>query len=220
MVAFLAPGLIGGRAYLAPGAPPAVLPTADTVLPTFTGTLAYTATSSSITVSWTGTTSADNVAVARREYRIGGTGPYTAATAAEEAAKSHTLTGLDSNSTYQVDVRCVDTSGNVSSPLTIAAKTDAPAAGGGGDNYVRVQLGTRENGLHLNLATVHWALMSQLLPSVFGAPVAKGIKSMTAGSALLEIRVAAAAVPVGWYMLALSDPDGTTTVMSRVQVTR
>lgn len=194
-------------------------PVVDGTPPTFAGALAYTATSSSITVSWAGTTSADNVAVARREYRIGGAGSYTAATAAEETAKAHTFAGIDSNSTYQVDVRCVDTSGNVSASLTIAAKTDAPAAGGGTDNYIRVKLGTRKGELHLNLAVVHWSVFAQLLPSGFNAPVAKGIKVMTPGSPLLEIRVPAATVPVGWYMLALSDPDGLTTILSRVQVT-
>lgn len=194
-------------------------PVADTTVPSFTGTLSYTATSSSITVSWSGTTSADNVAVARREYRIGGAGAYMAATAAEDAAKAHTFAGLDSNSTYQVDVRCVDTSGNVSAPLTIAAKTAEPAAGGGTDNYIRIKLGTRKGELHLNLAVVHWSVFAQLLPSGFNAPVAKGTKVMTPGSPLLEIRVPAATVPVGWYMLALSDPDGLTTILSRVQVT-
>lgn len=196
----------------------AAIPVADTTKPTFTGDLTYTATSSSITVSWAGTTSADNIVVARREYRIGGSGAYTRAIAAEETAKAHTFENLDPSTAYQIDMRCVDTSENVSEPLTIGATTAAPTAGGGTTNYVRCKLAARPGAPHRNLATIHWSLFRQLLPSAFGAPAAKGTRSMVQGSDLLEIPVPAATVPAGWYMLILTDPDGTTTLASPIQV--
>lgn len=99
---------------------------ADTTRPTFTGALSATSTLDSITVDWSGTTSADNVAVARREYSING-GAYVSASAAEETAKSHVFSGLTSSTVYRIDVRCVDTSGNTSDPLTITITTGAIA---------------------------------------------------------------------------------------------
>ena len=103
---------------------PAGIPTAapDTTAPTFIGALTATVATSSITVDWSGATSADNVAVARREYRIGA-GTYTAASSAEEAAKAHTFTGLAAATEFVIDVRCVDTSGNASAPLSITFAT-------------------------------------------------------------------------------------------------
>lgn len=98
----------------------------DTTLPTFQGNLAASVTVDSITVSWATTASADNVAVARHEYRIGGAGPYVAASAAEEAGKSHTFSSLAGDTPYRVDVRCVDTSGNASAPLSLDARTIGP----------------------------------------------------------------------------------------------
>lgn len=100
-------------------------PAPDGIAPTFDGALAYVATTTTITVDWSGTTSADNVAVAGREYRIGGSGAYTAATSFEETSSSHAFAGLAVDTEYQIDVRCVDTSGNVSAPLTISATTNA-----------------------------------------------------------------------------------------------
>jgi hypothetical protein len=222
MTAFLHPADIGGRAYLAPAEVPAseTPPAPDSTKPSFDGSLSYTKTSASITVDWSATTSTDNVGVARREYRLGGAGAYTAATSAEETSKSHTFAGLQASTPYQVEVRCVDTSGNASDPLIIGVTTN-PASGGEGapgTNFIRGTLATRAGVLHVNLATLSWSLFAQLLPANFGAPAAKGTYTMPAGSAEMKIAVPAATVPAGWYMLALSDPDGTTTVLSRVLV--
>ena len=222
MVAFLHPADIAGRAYLAPAdvsvseAPS----TPDGTRPAFDGSLSYTKTSASITVDWSATTSTDDVGVARREYRLGGAGAYTAATSAEETSKSHTFAGLQASTSYVIEVRCVDTSGNVSDPLIIGVTTN-PASGGEGTpgtNFIRGTLATRAGILHANLATLSWSLFAQLLPGNFAAPVAKGAHAMTLGSADLKIAVSAATVPAGWYMLAISDQDGTTTVLSRVLV--
>lgn len=101
-------------------------PPSDTSVPTFTGSLTYSVTNTSITIDWSGTTSADNVAVARHEYRIGGSGAYTPASAGEEVSKKHTFPGLPTGTAYQVDLRCVDTSENVSPPLTVTASTSIP----------------------------------------------------------------------------------------------
>jgi hypothetical protein len=221
MTAFLHPADIGGRAYLAPAEVPSAPPvSSDTTSPSFTGELSYTATVNSLTVDWSGAISMDNVDVARREYRIGGVGAFTAATSAEESSKKHTFPGLDASTPYVIDVRCVDTSGNVSAALTIGAMTAAASGGdtGGATNYIRGTLATRAGVLHVNLASLSWSLFSQLLPANFGAPVAKGTHAMTAGSPALKIAVSSASVPAGWYMLAISDPDGTTTILSRVLV--
>lgn len=105
----------------------------------------------------------------------------------------------------------------IGSAGTVAA---APGDGGSGsgDNYIRCTLATHAGQLQLNLATLDWALFAQLSPAAFAAPVAKGTHRMTAGSAELVIAVAAASIPKGWYMLALSDGDRTTTVLCPVQV--
>lgn len=221
MANYLAPAIVGGRAYLAPKVPPTFVgtPLPDGVPPTFAGVLAHTKTSSTITVDWSGVISSDNVAVARCEYRLGGSGAYIAASSAEEASKQRTFAGLAPGTAYQIELRCVDTSNNVSQPLTIVVTTSAaPPVGGGGTNYIRGTLSTRAGVLHLNLASLSWSLFAQLLPGNFAAPVAKGTHAMTAGSAELKIGVSATAAPAGWYMLAVSDLDGTTTVLSRVLV--
>lgn len=157
--------------------------------------------------------------MARREYRIGGSGAYTPASAGEEASKQHTFTGLAPSTVYQLEVRCVDTSNNVSQPLVAVVTTSAAApAGGSGWNYIRYELVTNGHLPHLYLATVEWALFAQLSPRNFGTPIAQGSHAMDAGSALLEIAVPAATVPAGWYFLVLSDPDGTTTLACPVLV--
>jgi len=217
---YFAPNKIGGRSYFAPNQPPAaVVAQPDGIPPSFAGTLKYTKTSASITLDWSNTTSGDNVAVARREYRIGGSGAYTPASTAEETTKQHTFTGLASSTVYQLEVRCVDTSGNVSQPLVLVVTTSAaPPAGGGEWNYIRYELVTNGHVPHLYLATVEWALFAQLSPRNFGPPIAQGGHAMDAGSALLEIEVPAASVPPGWYFLVLSDADGTTTLACPVLV--
>jgi hypothetical protein len=207
-------------AYIAPSPSGVVLPQPDGISPSFEGSLTYTKTSSSITVDWSATTSTDNVGVARREYRLGGAGAYTAATSSEEISQSHTFPGLQASTPYVIEVRCVDTSGNASEPLVIGVTTNPSSGGEGvpGTNFIRGTLATRAGVLHVNLATLSWSLFAQLLPANFGAPAAKGTYTMPAGSAEMKIAVSAASVPAGWYMLALSDPDGTTTVLSRVLV--
>jgi hypothetical protein len=120
-----APNASGPNAYLGPAGGAVVTPQPDSIKPTIDGTLAYTKSASSITIDWSATTSSDNVGVARREYRIGGSGAYTPATSGEEASKSHAFTGLAASTLHQIDLRCVDTSGNVSDPLTISVQTDA-----------------------------------------------------------------------------------------------
>jgi hypothetical protein len=195
------------------------VPLPDGVAPSFSGLLAHTKTSSSITVDWSGTTSADNVAVARREYRIGGSGPYSPASSAEEVSKRHTFTSLASSTPFKIEMRCVDTNENVSMPLTIIVTTSAaPAPGGDGFNHIRYELVTKGEVPHLSLATLDWSLFGQLSPRNFGAPVAQGTHTMVAGSPLLDIAVTAAAVPTGWYFLVLSDADGTTTLACPVLV--
>lgn len=221
MAAYLAPAAIGGRAYLAPALPPAinVTPQPDGIAPTFSGALAYTKTPSSITVDWSGATSSDNVAVARREYRIGGSGPYAPASSAEETSKRHTFPGLASSTPYKIEVRCVDTNENVSMPLTVVVTTSAaPAPGGDGYNHIRHDLVSAGDVPHLNLATLDWSLFAQLRVKDLSAPIAQGTHTMTAGSPLLDIAVAAATVPAGWYFFVLSDADGTTTVACPVLV--
>lgn len=191
----------------------------DTVPPTFTGTLSASKTSSSITIDWSGTISSDNVAVARREYRIGGSGAYTPASVQEESSKQHTFIGLAASTVYPVEVRCVDTSSNVSQALAIGVMTNAASTPSGpGWNYIRLALVNRALVPYKNLSTVEWALFAQLSPKNYTAPVAQGVHQMPTGSALLEIAVAASVVPAGWYSLVISDPDGTTTVVSRVLV--
>ncbi len=109
----------------------------DSQAPTFTGTLGESHTYNLITVNWLTTTSSDNVAVARREYRING-GAYTAASNSNELTKSHAFAGLTPDTDYSIDVRCVDTSGNVSAPLSITVTTDAApvfARAPSGDGY-------------------------------------------------------------------------------------
>jgi chitodextrinase len=194
---------------------------ADTIPPNFTGTLSVAKTSSSITVDWSGTTSSDNTAVARREYRIGGSGTYTPASSQEESGKQHTFTGLAPSTVYQVEVRCVDTSGNASQALAIGVATSAaPAPGGDGWSHIRLPLVSRGLVPHKNLGIVEWALFAQLSPKDFRAPVAQGVHQMPAGSPLLDIAVPADAVPAGWYSFVMSDPDGTTTAATRVLVSR
>jgi hypothetical protein len=195
------------------------VPLPDGLAPSINGVLAHTKTSSSVTVDWSGTTSSDNVAVARREYRIGGSGAYTAASAGEETSKKHTFAGLAPSTVYPIEVRCVDTSDNVSQPLTIVVTTSAaPPAGGNGTNYIRCTLATHDGVLHVSLAVLRWALFAQLSPAAFGAPVAQGTHTMPAGSAQLEIAVLAVEVPAGWYMLVLADEDGTTAVACPILV--
>jgi len=196
-----------------------VVPQPDGTPPTFTGTLTHTKTSSSITVDWSGAASGDNVAVARREYRIGGSGPYAPASSAEETSKRHTFPSLASSTPYKIEVRCVDTSENVSMPLTIVVTTSAaPAPGGDGSNYIRGKLATRAGVPHSSLAVLDWSLFSQSSVSNLGSPVDQGMHTMSAGSADFEIAVLAVEVPAGWYWLVMSDADGTTAVAVRVLV--
>jgi len=192
------------------------LAAADTTVPTFQGELAASVTADSITVSWAGTTSADNVAVVRREYRIGGTGQYVAATAAEEGSKSHTFTNLAAGTAYQIDVRCVDSSGNVSAAIRIVPTTSAAPVVQ--VNYVRCILASRDGTPHLNLANVDWALFRSLSPASFGAPLAQGRHSMGSGNAAFEVTVPAATVPSGEYMLVLAESNGTMTLASPISV--
>lgn len=195
-----------------------VVPPPDTTAPTFQGSLAHTKTSSSITIDWSGTTSRDDVAVARREYRIGGSGAYTAASAGEEVSKKHTFAGLASSAVYQIEMRCVDTSGNVSQPLAIVVTTSAPSSGGqSGTNYLRGTLATRKGMPQVSLAAVNWSLFLRR-PGNMGAPVAEGTHTMTAGSAQFQIPVPAATVPSDWYFLVLSDGDGTTALAAPILV--
>ena len=220
MVAFLHPRDIAGRAYLAPAEVPSPPPaSSDTTPPTFAGELSYTATANSLTIDWSGTISADNVAVARREYRIGGVGAYTAATSAEESSKKHTFAGLDASTAYVIDVRCVDTGGNVSAPLTMGVMTAAASGGdtGGTTNYIRGTLATRAGIPQISLASISWSLFSRR-PGNMGAPVAEGKHTMTAGSAAVKIAVPAATVPSGWYFVVLSDQDGTTALAASIWV--
>jgi hypothetical protein len=190
----------------------------DSTVPTFTGSISESHTSDSVTVNWSNSISADNVAVARREYRIGGVGAYTAATSGEEASETHTFAGLSASTTYQIDVRCVDTSGNVSTPLSIGVTTSAASGGGGEFNHVLYTLVTHDRAQHVDLVNLKYALFAQLSPALFTAPVAKGTIASIVGPALLDIPVLASAVPVGWYMLVLSDADNTTTVAVPVLV--
>ena len=190
----------------------------DSTVPTFTGSISESHTSDSITVNWSSTISTDNVAVARREYRIGGVGGYTSATSGEEVSKAHTFAGLSASTTYQIDVRCVDTSGNVSTPLSIGVTTSASSGGGGEFNHVRYTLVTHDLEQHVNLVNLKYALFAQLSPALFTAPVAKGTIASIVGPAVLDIPVLASVVPVGWYMLVLSDSDNTTTVVVPVLV--
>lgn len=197
-------------------AQPGPLAAADTTAPTFQGELAASVTANSITVSWAGTTSADNVAVVRREYRIGGAGQYVAATTAEEGSKSHTFTNLAASTAYEIDVRCVDTSGNVSAALRIVPTTSAAPVVE--FNYVRCILASRDGVPHLNLANVDWALFRSLSPASFVAPMAQGRHSMISGSAAFEVAVPAAVVPSGEYMLVLAESNGTMTLASPISV--
>jgi len=205
-----------GALSLTSGTPPAV---GDGVPPTFTGSLQYSSTSNSITIEWSGAISTDNVAIARREYRIGGTGAYTPATPAEEVSKTHTFPALAASTPYQIDVRCVDTNGNASEPLTIGVTTStATGEALPGTNYIPGKLATHEGVLHSSLAVLEWSLFSQASPRHFSAPVAQGTHTMTAGSADLKIAVPAGTVPTGWYWLVLADTDGTTAVAARILV--
>ncbi|MBD8531494.1 MULTISPECIES: fibronectin type III domain-containing protein [unclassified Massilia] len=186
--------------------------------PVFAGSLAFTKTSTTITIDWSNTTSSDNVAVARREYRIGGSGAYAAASAGEESSEKHTFAGLTPSTVYQIEVRCVDTSGNVSQPLVVAVTTSAPASGGEPDtNYIRGTLATRKGVPQVSLAAVSWSLFMRR-PGNMGAPVAEGTHTMTTGSAQFQIAVPAATVPAGWYFLVLSDGDGTTALAAPILV--
>lgn len=185
----------------------------DTTVPTFTGTISHSETSSAITIDWSGATSADNVAVARREYRIGGSGAYTAATSGEEISKNHTFAGLAAGTAYPIDVRCVDTSGNVSVALRVT-----PTTVSGAMNTITYTLVTRGNVPQANLSGLNWALFAQLNPALFQAPVARGALAVTDVSAVLLIPVSAAAAPVGSYMLALADSAGVTTMLFPVAV--
>ena len=222
MADYLAPATIGGAGYLAPLLPPAAAttsPAPDGIPPSLTGLLAHAKTSSSITVDWSGTTSSDNVAVARREYRIGGSGPYSPASSAEETSKRHTFPSLASGTPYKIEVRCVDTSENVSMPLTIVVTTSAaPAPGGDGYNHIRYDLVARGDVPHLNLDTLDWSLFAQLRVKDLGIPVAQGMHTMVSGSSRLDIAVPAATVPAGWYFFVLADADGTTAAASPVLV--
>lgn len=188
-------------------------PPADGVVPTITGTVTHSETGTTIAIDWSGTTSADNVAVARREYRIGGSGVYTAATSAEEISKSHVFAGLAAGTAYPIDLRCVDTSGNPSAALRVTATTLSGAM-----NTITCTLVTRGSVPQANLSGLNWALFAQLNPAQFLAPVAKGALVVTDGSAILSIPVAAAAAPVGSYMLALADSAGVTTLLVPVAV--
>lgn len=206
------------NAYL-PAGGGGVVPQPDDVAPSFSGLLAVTRTSSAITVDWSSTTGSDNVAVARREYRIGGSGPYSPASLDEETSKQHTFAGLSPSTPYKIEVRCVDTNENVSMPLTITVTTSAaPAPGGDGYNHIRYDLVTKGDVPHLNLATLDWSLFAQLRVKDLAAPVAQGMHTMIAGSPRLDIAVPAATVPKGWYFLMLSDAGGTTTVGAPVLV--
>ncbi len=189
----------------------------DLVAPTFTGVLEFIKNSGSITVDWSGAVASDNVAIARREYRIGGTGAYTAASVSEELSATHTFAGLLASTTYQIDVRAVDTSGNVSSALTGLVATISPESEGG-LNYIRYSLVTHDREQHVDLVNLRYALFSQLSPSSFTAPVAKGTIPSLSGPAELNIPISAAVAPAGWYMLILSDADNTTTVAVPVLV--
>jgi len=221
MAAYLAPATVGGRAYLAPAIASGVVvpPGPDGTPPSINGVLAHTKTPSTINLDWSGTVSSDNVAVARREYRIGGSGPYTPATSAEEVSKRHTFPGLEPNTPYKIELRCVDTSENVSMPLSIVVTTSAtPPAGGNGSNYIRGKLATRAGVLHSSLAVLDWSLFSQSAVRELGSPVAQGAYTMAAGSAEFEIEVSPGDVPTGWYWFVLADTDGTTAVAARVLV--
>ncbi len=189
----------------------------DVTAPTFTGILGESHSSTSITVSWAATTSLDNIAVLRHEYRIGGAGGYTPATSQEEVSREHTFTGLAAGTQYLIEARCVDTSNNLSAPLSITVSTTA--VDDGTMNYIRYSLVTHTVEQHVNLVNLRYALFSQLSPANFSAPVAKGTISMISGPAALNIAVSKTAAPAGWYMLILSDADNTTTVAVPVLVT-
>jgi hypothetical protein len=100
----------------------------------------------------------------------------------------------------------------------VAAASETPPGGETGTNYIRCTLATHDGVPQANLATLCWALFSQLSPAQFEAPVAKGKYTMTPGSADVKIAVPAATVPSGWYFLVLSDEDGTTALAAPILV--
>ncbi len=192
---------------------PAVSNSADVTVPTFIGALGASSTTAALTVSWSGVVSSDNVAVDHHEYRING-GAWTPASAGEEATRSHVFNGLSEGTGYIVEVRCVDLSGNASVPLAIEASTDEAT----GTNNISVTLTDRDGVARQNLGDLHWALFAQALPSLFAAPVAKGIFPAAAGLAQLNISLSAAVAPVGSYILVLASADGTNSVAAPVVV--
>ncbi len=192
-------------------------PDPDIILPTFTGSLSETHTANSITINWDNTVSADNVAISGRQYRIGG-GAYVAATSGEEISESHVFTGLAADTTYQINVRCVDSSGNVSTALSLSVTTSAVAPDGT-YTYLRVNLISYGQLPQGNLTSLDWALFSQLKPSLFGAPVAKGALETTNPFGEIEIQLLASIVPAGEYMVVITNADATLTVAAKETVT-
>lgn len=96
----------------------------DSVRPTLTGAVTFSnVTNSGYTASWPA--GADNIAVARYEYQIGGSGgAWTSA----GTNLSVNITGRAAGATEQFYVRAVDAAGNVSTPeisgsVTLAANT-------------------------------------------------------------------------------------------------
>lgn len=188
----------------------------DATAPTFVGVLAEQHTVSTITIDWSSVVSADNVAVARREYRIGGAGAYTAASSLEEVSKTHTFTGLAHSTAYPIHVRCVDTSGNFSLPLALTVSTSVPDAGG--VNHIRYRLTDHKGAPRADLVNLAWALFAQLSPHLFSAPIAKGTIASLPGVADLDIQLDATLVPAGWYMLVMADVGNGATVATPVLV--
>jgi hypothetical protein len=108
-----------------------------------------------------------------------------------------------------------------SAPISGARAVSGPALPDDGTlNHIRYNLVTHDVEQHVNLVNLRYALFAQLSPSNFGAPVAKGTIPLISGPAQLDIAVSAAAVPIGWYMLILSDADNTTTVAVPVLVAK
>lgn len=107
-----------------------------------------------------------------------------------------------------------DPSFKADATITIAAEVNGTVA----TNTITYPLITRDGVPRANLSGLGWALFSQLNPGQFTAPIAKGTLETTDGSAVLLIPVLASAVPVGAYMLALSNADNSATVLAAVMV--
>lgn len=184
MSGYLAPALVGGRAYLAPLAAPAAAP-GDTTAPSLTAATA-TATGSSIASGSITTNEAS------------GTLFYLAATALPAAAvikaggaqavtssgtKNVSVAGLTPNTTYRMYYLHRDAAGNESSIAASASFTTA-GSDAGTATYVQETFESPQGLPWTNLAGMRWYFFDQVWPAPLGAPVAQGSLETTDGNAV------------------------------------